>query len=249
MKALDRLRETTRAASLLAACEPASHLQVSRNSKTGVSLNVPIIGTCTAMTQECARYCYGECGPIAMRDSVRLQARNLEVLKSGADPIALADDLAAQCRAARADFLRVNGVGDLTAESARVVAALAERHLWLTLWITTRRPDLARTLPDLPNVHIMLSTDRSTAPRAWLAMRALCGERPRTTFLAYTQLDAHDTAPADVAIVFQLHYGSRRATWPADARSCAATVANGAEHDGACAACRRCFDTERRLAR
>ena len=228
-------------------------LQVSRNAKTGVSLNVLMHGSCRP-TRHCYQTCYGLLGPISMANALHVYGANLARLNALADASSAeitreADRLADACRAAGQDFLRVHGVGDLVAGTIRLINRLSRRHPGLRLWVSTRKADLARQIVCRPNVHLMLSTDCSTQPADWTAFRQIVSTRRGQAFLAYVQSRADEVVPADVRIVFAQHVGSARARWAPEPRTCPATVHTqygGAEHDGACSRCRRCFDAARR---
>ena len=154
------------------------HVYISRNSKTGASVNLPPATTCTNISPECARYCYSLVGPISMKSSVRTHVENelllraLEALPQAAVD-SEADYVAAELKERGLNFLRINGVGELVPGTVRLITALAKRHPWLSLWVATRKPELAAQLPTTNNCHIMFGVDRSTRPEHLAEMRAL----------------------------------------------------------------------------
>jgi hypothetical protein len=233
---------------------PKGFIYVSNNSKTGMSLNTAIHKTCRP-TAACAKYCYGLNGPIAFPLAVARQLQNaarFDELETAAQ--SEVDDEAARIHGAilyeRRDFFRVFGVGDLQPGSVRVINALARKASGLPLWVSSRKPELAGKLDDVPNLHLMLSCDSTTKPADLKKMRDLVKERKKQAFLAYVQQGPDDTPPDDVRVVFAEHgVGGRRADWTSDrydVRTCPATIRGGAEHNDACSTCRVCFDVKRR---
>lgn len=244
------------------------HLFVSRNDKTGHSINVSIARTCHP-TKACREYCYGMEGRIRYKASLKRQADNAAVFDrlAGApqeDVDAEAALVAEEVRHHQ-DFLRMFGVGDLQPGSIRFITALSKMAPDLDLWVSTRRFDLAAKLMlDLstgqaqlthrgvyrvnPNAHLMLSLDATTSSQGVDKARELVQRGGGQVYLAWVQRSRDEAIPADVAVVFAEHHtGTGRAKWTQNAahpRTCPATIAEGMEHQGACAACRFCFDLD-----
>lgn len=234
--------------------DPPKTLYLSRNTKTDLSINVPIALTCNP-TKACAAYCYGLSGPIAFPLAVARQVQNYLVF----DRLATAPVMEVNHEADRigmlaeyfdADFIRMFGVGDFQPGSVRFVNALARRHPTLHVWVSTRKPGMARQLVRRSNLHIMLSADRTTKPQSLLAMRKLVRRFRGQAFIAYVQQAPDDVPAEDTKVVFANHRpGGNRASWTAknpDPRMCPATIEGGLSHDSACANCRFCFSTEKR---
>lgn len=238
------------------------HFCVSHNSKCGSSINVPIATTCTSKTPACVQYCYGLNGPCSMRSSIQTHVENQALLdRLAAAPLRdlqlEADYVAAVLFTRGQDFLRWNGMGELSLGAVRFIRVLVRRHPGLALWISTRNAALASRLPRLPNVHVMLSMDRTTSQKTLTAYRHIVRKSCGQAFLAYTRLDETDTPPLDVNVVFEKHIGAARAKWQPLPQSCMATVHPqhtgaiphaGQDGHGACSECRRCFDRDRREA-
>ena len=232
-------------------------LFVSKNSKTGFSVNVAITLSCRP-TEACSRYCYGKAGPIAMRAAVNRQEQNFHRLRwlAEAPPsvVATEADMVYWHVKPYANFLRFFGVGDLQPGSVKLIKTLAKRHPDLALWVATRKFDLALDLPFVRNVHVMLGLDSTTKGADLHAAYELVRERAPQFYGSWVQREADEVIPAWVQVVFAVHRGSNRAKWSAEAedvRLCEATRAGekGAEHEGACGTCRRCFDVSVREAR
>lgn len=243
-----RLRDRT-----LVPKEKPRSLYVSNNDKTGFSINTPIALTCRP-TKLCAQTCYALSGPIAFPTAVARQAQNwlrFEHLEdaSQAEVDREADRLAALILPHQ-DWLRFFGGGDLQPGSVRLINAVVKRCPDLTLWVATRRLDLAEGLNGGRSLHLMLSTDRTTTPDFWKKARVQIAKRRGQAFIAYVQEKADETVPDDVLVIFAMHRpGGWRAPWSGeakDARLCPATIDGGAPHKDACDSCRRCFDLERR---
>lgn len=235
--------------------ELPSRLFISRNDKTGYSLNVPIAETCKP-TEACSRYCYGNNGPISWDKALGKQYENhrrLEYLRGAPKrELELEADLAYH-HVYPMNFFRLYGVGDLTEGGVRFINVLAKRHPDLTLWVATRKIELARKLVFADNLHIMASLDATTKGEDVHATYAFLQARNGHGLAAWVQQSADEKIPSWVKVVFPEHMRERRAPWTADKktrdpRSCPATVVGGVPHKNACENCRFCFSTERRAA-
>jgi len=227
-------------------------LFISRNEKTGYSINVPIEKTCRP-TADCDVYCYGNRGPISWPKSIDRQMdnhRRFEYLRGAPNEEIEAEADAVYRAVIRVQtFLRMFGVGDLTDGSVRFINAIASRHPDLAVWVSTRKLEFARKLLRLPNLHIMVSVDKSTKGEDFHQTYEYVQARAPQAFGAYVQQKEQEAVPAWAKVIFAEHKGAKRAEWSAehfDARTCPATIVDGAEHNDACANCHYCFDAERR---
>lgn len=247
-------RDTKRAAQQIPAVPP--RLRLSENAVVGVSLNVPMVGNCQGKTAICARTCYAGKGTLAFTGAISVQVANQRRLDHLATaPIqelrVEADLLAHGVQAQGLDVLRINGSGDLSPGSVRLINVLSRRHPELRLWIASRRTDLARKIHLRPNVYLMLSADQSTPPAKLAQMLRLRRKDPRRVRLAWLRV-GDEPVPPEVAVVFREHRGSFRSSLPLDARDCPKTVPlaeGGIAHENACLRCRACFSDAPRGAR
>lgn len=232
-------------------------LFLSRNDKTGWSVNVAIAQTCHP-TRACRQYCYGLTGRIALPGALARQAQNAAFFAE-ADPDQLSREAAdiVHVVSRQQGFLRIFGVGDLQPGSVHFVNEMvtyaAKARPKFRLWLSTRKFDLAARLIPSSNLHVMLSFDYATPTKAAAQGRALLAERGPEWFAAWTRLSDDEAVPDWVSVVFEEHgaYGRRAHRMP-EVRACPATVHadhGGAPHEGACARCRRCFDVDRRANR
>lgn len=244
MTKLTVIRDRTPSLSMVDAFEVA----LSANSKTGVSINVAIARTCRP-TKACAEYCYGLVGRLTYDAALAAQARNAAFF-ADADKAVLRHEARRIGRHVlkKQDFVRMFGVGDLQSGSVFFTTVLAGEFPELSVWVSTRKLELARQLPLLPNLHVMLSLDATTTRENVEATRWLIRQMGTQFFAAWVRRDPTDRIPRWVSVVFEEHRMSRRATWDPERRACPATVRGGAEHEGACARCRFCFDAGRRTA-
>lgn len=228
------------------ASRDVTEVLVSTNSKTGVSINVAIARTCQP-TKGCAEYCYGLLGRLTYDAALSAQARNAAFFDT-ADKAVLRHEARRIGRSVlrRQDFLRMFGVGDLQAGSVFFTVMLADEFPELSVWVSTRKLELARQLPLLPNLHVMLSMDSTTTSDNVEATRRLVRQMRPQFFGAWVRRSVDDRVPRWVAVVFEEHKMGRRAERAPEPRACPATVRNGTEHEGACARCRFCFDAEQR---
>jgi hypothetical protein len=226
----------------------AFEVALSTNSKTGVSINVAIARTCRP-TRACAEYCYGLIGRLTYDAALASQARNAAFF-AGADKAVLRHEARRIGRAVlkKQNFVRMFGVGDLQPGSVFFTTVLAGEFPELSVWVPTRKLELAGLLPKLPNLHVMLSLDATTTRENIEATHRLVLKNKPQFFAAWVRSAPTDKIPRWVSVVFEEHKMGRRAWWDPERRACPATVRGGVEHEGACEKCRFCFNTERRAA-
>lgn len=232
-------------------------LFLSKNAKTGMSINASIAASCRP-TPACSVYCYGLDGRIALPAALRRQAENSALFGIDDDNWGqLADEAVdvAHVVARQQDFLRMFGVGDLQPGSVYFInqlssyAKLAKPKF--RVWVSTRKFDLAENLVDNKNLHVMLSFDSSTPLRWRTAGLKLLAKRRPQFFAAWVRQSEDETVPRWVDVVFEQHrHGHGRAKREPHKRACPATIhekcEGSAELEGACAACQFCFDAKRR---
>lgn len=226
---------------------PLRAFRVSDNSKTGVSLNFAIVGSCTP-TRACAEYCYALVGRTMMDRSLRVQHQNL-VLANRLETASQEEvDFAADCLYTDVvrsgyDFIRWNGTGDLVPGAVRVLNAFTRRHPKITHWVITRKAPMVRLIEDRPSVFVMVSLDGSETPTRAEGLKALKGvfKKARVRFAWVRRYDDVRPAPRGTFVTFNEHRQGYRYGDDDRGRACPATVPGGLEHDGACPTCRRCF--------
>ena len=155
---------------------PLKALFLSANSKTGYSINTAIPLTCRP-TAACAQYCYGLEGRSIMLPAFRRQVGNAQrfaALETAPNLNLIYEALSVAEQVLRKqNFLRFFGVGDLQPGSVRFINTLSMTVPELTLWVATRRFDLAEQLTLRKNVHVMLGMDATTKPVDAEAVRRL----------------------------------------------------------------------------
>lgn len=232
-------------------------LFLSDNAKTGLSINTSIAHTCRP-TPACSIYCYGLDGRIAMPAALQRQAENAAVFGVDDDNWAqLADEAVdiAYVVSRQQDFLRMFGVGDLQEGSAYFINQLSAYAKLskpkFRIWVSTRKFDLAATLVDNANLHVMLSFD-STTPARWrtAGLKLLAKRRPQF-FAAWVRQSEDEVVPRWADVVFEQHrHGHGRAKRTPHKRACPATIhetcPGSVELAGACEKCNFCFDVKRR---
>lgn len=226
------------------------HLFISKNDKTGWSINVAIAETCQP-TKACMEYCYGLGGRIVMDAALRRQAENARFFESRATwEIRNEAEDVVHTVARGQDFIRMFGVGDLQPGSVEFIAWMARyarvKRPGFRIWVATRKVELAAALRSNPNLHVMMSLDATTPAKNVLRTRELTKRGP-TWFAAWARRSEDEVIPDWVSVVFEEHkHGGNRARREPEYRACPATVFGGEDHSGACSRCQYCFDTKKR---
>lgn len=233
-------------------------LFLSKNDKTGWSINTSIAMTCRP-TKACQVYCYGLTGRIAMPGALRRQAENTAFFSVAEGEWGQLADEACDIThvvARNQSFLRMFGVGDLQPGSVYFINQMALYAMGtkpkFRIWVSTRKFDLAERLVNTHNLHVMLSFDHSTPKRFLEQGQALLEARKPQFFAAWVRLSEEEDVPEWVSVVFEEHkLGVGRAKREPEPRACPATIHadfGGVDHESACARCQFCFDGKRRAA-
>jgi len=166
---------------------------LSKNLKTGTSLNLPLAGHCTP-TKNCAFCCYGRIGRTRLPEATRKAAYVSEYL-SGMDIARLVDE----CRQLTA--VRLSGVGDLLPSHIPNILKLADACPHTMFWGMTRKLTIAYALQGIKNIRLMVSVDATSPVSTWTYNGKLC----------YGPRLAQDTVPDDSRIltVFPRHFTGR----------------------------------------
>jgi hypothetical protein len=230
-------------------------LFLSKNDKTGWSINTSIAMTCRP-TPGCAVYCYGLGGRISMPASLQRQAENAAMF--GIEEWGQLADEAMDIThvvSRQQDFLRMFGVGDLQLGSVYFINQLAAYAKAIKpkfrIWVSTRKFDMAARLVDSPNLHVMLSFDATTLKRHRTEGLKLLALRRPQFFAAWVRCSKEENIPDWINVVFEEHaIGRGRAKRPPEKRACPATIhedfAGSAPLESACSNCQYCFDTKKR---
>lgn len=251
----NKLKVIREATPVIAEEDAPDTLFLSKNDKTGMSINTSIARTCRP-TPACSVYCYGLVGRIAMPSALQRQAENAAMF-SVEEWGQLADEAMdiAHVVSRQQDFLRMFGVGDLQSGSVYFINQLScyakQAKPKLRIWVSTRKFDLAAKLVDNTNLHVMLSFDSSTPPRWRAEGLALLAQRRPQFFAAWVRQVAGERVPPWVSVVFEMHqHGHGRAKRPGHPKACPATIhasfAGAEPLEGACGRCQFCFDVKKR---
>lgn len=216
---------------------------LSSNLIAGVSVNLPIYGTCKP-TKVCAESCYAARNvPIGMRAAVAKQVRLLNLITEA--PLVAGERLVRELRPKVRKglrFLRWNGVGDLTLEAIECLTHVADQMPELSIWVVTRIPKLARLVPHRDNVFVQFSLDRASQ-RRFMEM----SESPPLSgnlFYSYTEAEDEQEIPEWVlSVPVSVYYTNLYKSSAPFALGEVSCPLNGAESvKGACEACGRCWN-------
>lgn len=198
---------------------------LSGNSKTGVSLNLPVLNC--RPSAKCAKSCYACTGPISFGNSIRKALVVDQKLKRGD-----IDRLAEEC--ARRDNVRLCGSGDLTPEQVPHIIKLAQRCPGTVFWGFTRKVQIAKAINGrAKNLSVILSFDGSSRDQKFKGYRGRLAFGPRLP---------GDEVPKDrrLLVVFPEHIHGQT-TKGVERHKLDCPTSRGAEHDNACEKCRRCW--------
>jgi hypothetical protein len=217
---------------------------VSENRVAGLSLNLPIYGTCKP-TKVCAATCYAAkngAAYLALPNAVNKQLRLYNSMVANPHEVAgriVAEMLAHMRKGAK--FLRWNGVGDLFAESVVCLEEVARALPHLPIWVVTRVPEMAVRVPNLPNVFVHFSLDRASLARYKAVQEA--GPLNANFFFSYQEDTDEAELPLElgeipVSVYFTNEY--KRGAPPAfEGVSCPLNLRE--DPVGACERCGRCW--------
>ncbi|MEN6550153.1 MAG: hypothetical protein ABFE07_29265 [Armatimonadia bacterium] len=198
---------------------------LSTNSKTGTSLNLPVINC--RPSARCAQACYACTGPISWHNSITKSLAVDAELKAGR-----VERLIEEAR--RLTNVRISGSGDLTLEQVPAIIRAARSCPGTLFWGFTRKPEVARALHrKARNLTIILSFDASSKDRSFRGYRGPLAFGPRRP---------EDAVPSDrrIVVVFPEHIqGHTTKGVPRHRLDC--PTSRGAEHDNACEKCQRCW--------
>jgi hypothetical protein len=197
---------------------------LSTNTKTGVSINLPIAGHCTP-TRNCARCCYARAGRTALPSNKRKQNWVSNYL-AGKN----LDQLIGECKAEPS--VRISATGDLRSEHVEGIFSLARSCPQTEFWGMSRKIDILNSINGhYKNLRLLLSVDSSSPASVWEYQSGMCwGPRLAT-----------DIVPLDprIKVIFPYHCSGKVVkNIPTDERDCKAvrhTIAG-------CRVCGRCWN-------
>lgn len=210
----------------------------SGNTKTGFSLNFPIMGTCRP-TKVCSKICYGAVRgrPIMWDKSLLKQLRVHRYFKTE-DPETIADRIQREYVRRKIEFLRWNGVGDLFSEAVEVINIIARKYPDTVLWVVTRKPEMAASISrSARNVYVMFSLDGD--PDSRKRRTRMARHRHPRVYYSFLRESANDDTLGS-RIVFNSHQMKKHLPFD-DPRTTCPVDAGRIELKGACASCRNCF--------
>lgn len=201
---------------------------LSRNKKTGVSLNLPT-SNCRPTTL-CKFACYGRHHYLGHGKACLAKwTRNSDYLAHTKD----CKELIAEARTFSA--VRISGVGDIIPDHVPNLIKLAKACPATQFWGMTRKPELAKKLNSrLPNLRMLLTIDATTPDKVWDKYDGRMCYGPRR---------AEDKIPRDkrLVVIFPYHNsGKVVGNVPAHKLDCPAV-----RHTKAgCLECGRCWSWE-----
>lgn len=167
---------------------------LSKNSKCGCSLDLPIKGHCRP-TPNCAHDCYARTGRQSLPEARKKHIYVSNYLK-GKNLTALIHE----CKPHTS--VRLNGSGDLLPTHVQNLIRLAEACPNTQFWGMTRKPEIATAINNKkPNLRLLVTVDASSPASTWKYQGKMC----------YGPKRAGDTVPEDdrIVTVFPRHFAGR----------------------------------------
>ena len=196
---------------------------LSENSKTGVSINLPIAGHCIP-TKNCSHCCYARSGHTALPSNKIKQVWVSNYL-AGKNLTRLIDECRIQPSA------RISATGDLLQDHVPSILHLARSCTQTQFWGMSRKIEILNTLNgQIKNLKLLLSVDSSSPNSVWKYQGPMCWG-PRL---------ADDIVPGDPRIITIFPYhrsGKVIKNIPLDPRDCQAVRHN----IPGCRVCGRCW--------
>lgn len=219
-------------------------IYLSKNTKTGISINVSIAETCSP-TKLCMNSCYAMRGPIVFRNSQLRQVENTVLFKHlefapRRELDKIVNLLAEEIYTSKQEWVRWNASGDLINGSVRVINRLAELHPKIISWVISRKPEQIKQLLDHPSIRLTISFDETTPEKISNQLKTFKSILKKSGVKnSWIRTSKEQVIPSFIDIVFNEHIG-RSIVDHKDNKTCEATV-KGSNHNNACDSCRRCF--------
>jgi hypothetical protein len=222
---------------------PASFL--SGNKVTGFSVNFPIANTCRP-SKVCIETCYYAVGATAWDNSLRKQLWLMQHCIE--NPVQFAEEIVAEYRKKKLEYLRWNGGGDLFPASVEALNHIGEHHPDVVIWIVTRIPEMAALVGDYESLHLHFSLDKHSLERREKAIEIV----KRPIFFSYQceieeKPDVEDlTGNHGVSLFFFNNYYLTDPIYEKQFKQflCPLNLnrTNTGDITGSCGECRRCFN-------
>lgn len=223
-------------------------IYLSSNTKTGISVNVNIAGTCNP-TKLCMSTCYAMRGPMVFKQSQLRQMENFilfQHLETAPEEtvVRVVHELAKDVMRGRnpQGWFRWNGSGDLIPGSVRVINKFAELYPNIIQWVISRKPAMIESLADHKAIRLLVSLDETTPMETKLRLLATkkLFKRTAVRFSFIRTSKDQKISVRQVSVVFNEHIGRKKVDHK-DSRTCDATTKEGA-HKNSCNTCRKCFE-------
>lgn len=205
---------------------------LSTNAKTGFAFNIPCDNSCRP-TPICQNVCYAsQPNSRMMQKQVIKMTLRVRYFLMENTPEIVAHRILDEARRLRR--LRFLGHGDLIPKLVEVINIVARRRPDLSLWVTTRKPGMAKRLDRAENIKVWFSLDESAD--SWRRWQIVKDAGFHFSFLR--------TTDAPVPRFVELIYPQQAAGLPFDLRNCPADYSpRRFPRKGACERCGFCYNS------
>lgn len=209
----------------------------STSKVTGYAVNFPISKTCRP-TEVCKKTCYFAVGLNTSSSAIAHQIQNYRDCMD--DPEQFARSVIREYDNLGLTFLRWNGGGDLFDKSVKAINFIGKTRPDITLWIVSRKPELASKLISYPNHHIHISLDRSTIERKEEFSKLLKNLNHFFSYQVHPEEDLHEDTVDRSSLIFMHDYEKIPQKYEKNINKFCPL--NGAQNiTDKCENCRRCF--------
>lgn len=209
---------------------------LSKNIKTGKSVNFPIAKTCRP-TETCKVMCYAsrEGRPVTWNRTLIKQIQTYQYFLRTPVEV-LANRILKESKERK--WLRWCGTGDLFDKAVDIINTIAEQEPNLIHWAVTRKPEMALKIKPLNNIFLMFSLDNSSRDRLIDNIELM--NHPQL-YISFMRENVSDNV-MNASIIFNAHQNKKNLPFD-DPQRCCPVDAGVLPTKNGCENCKKCFSS------